>query len=118
MDIHEAEKILEDNFNARKGSFMYDLHERDNFDKKEFKSLIESFRVLAARAEAEKSLVQGRMVAFVHTKILEELLWNYTGSPYLKNVPDDLNEYVEAIGFAADGYFAGYVSGSADLLGR
>lgn len=116
MQIREAEKILNDNFNIREDTFMFFLHERNTFAELQFKQLYECMQVLAALPEEEKTIEQGRMVTFIHTKFLEELLWNYNGVEYLRSVPDNINEFVEALGFCVDGYFAGYTTKLEDIL--
>lgn len=117
MDVHEAKKIIDENFECAENSFMFQLHEKDEFSQEGCKMLIKAVLSLAKAPEGEKPPELSRRIVFVQTKFLHELLWNYYSNSCLSGVPDELEQYVEAFGYAVDGYFQGYAPGFDMLFG-
>lgn len=117
MDVHEAKKIIDENFECAENSFMFLLHERDEFSDEGCKALIKAVVALAKTGEKDKTPELSRKIVYVHTKFLHELLWNYYSHSTLSGVPDDLAQYVEAFQYAVDGYFQGYALEFDTLFG-
>lgn len=68
--------VLVANDNAKEGSFVHALHERDVFDERTFWALYEAMAVIAETQPRTRGRETRRMAAHVHTEILMHVIYH------------------------------------------
>ena len=104
MTLADAQTILQRNANAAEGSFLFWLHEREQFDRASFWRLINAGIITGSIISAERDEV--RWPAFqIYDGAMRQILWHY--SPHdqcrIEYMPGpNLNEYLERLLWALE----------------
>ena len=97
--MEDALYIIKKNYYAADRSFMFYLHERDRFCRKELTE------------NCEFSRETGEMIRWVQLQTVLHLTYHFDSSDgyRIKNLPDDIWEILEDLRCAADVYFSKFV---------
>lgn len=95
----EALKILDDNYNGDRNSFIDQLHEKDIFNINEFRKLCNSIETLSKTCKGNSKITV--MVVFVYTQTLKHILYNFDPKDCseISNLPENYSEYIELIDY-------------------
>ena len=101
----DALKIIEDNYNTQKGSFLFYLRECSSYNKEAFQKLHDSIRA-AAEADIKVSETT-RQIAFIYGQILKSFLYHLdTNDDYkILNFPQNYNKIIEYLDKSVEYYF-------------
>lgn len=105
MDI---DQILNDNFEGKEGSFIYNLHEKNYFDKKMFieylECAIEMTNKSATTSERDEVLLK---IFKINNYIMRAFIYHLSplDSSYINNFPDhEVFDYVDGIKIILESY--------------
>ena len=106
IDMQDAIKIREDNYNIANDSFLFFLHERDRFCAEKFEALCQSVEALASCCD-DRDLT--RKITFCYQAILKELIWHFNpnDSSVIADVPENYMEYLEMFDCALARFYIG-----------
>jgi hypothetical protein len=98
MTLKQALAILAANDAGKEGSFIYELHERDNFDRPSLWMLITAMAIIAAQRPDERHAQTREQAFHIYDYVLSRLIQH--GSPQggsgLRRVPGrNLHDYLE-----------------------
>jgi hypothetical protein len=77
MTPKQALAVLAANDTAAKGSFVYQLHERDNFDRASFWKLFTAMTIVTGLPPAERGLAAQEQAFHVYEYILKSAIYHY-----------------------------------------
>lgn len=100
-----AKNILEDNVEAKNGSFLYYLREKSEFNKEAFKKLYGAVRGLADD-EVEISRT-AQQINYVYGQTLKCILYHFDKNDEFKisNLPDNYSKLIEYLEKNVEYYF-------------
>ncbi len=107
--MEDALYIIKKNYYAADRSFMFYLHERDRFCRKEYNKLVNCINELTENCEFSRET--GEMIRWVQLQTVLHLTYHFDSSDgyRIKNLPDDIWEILEDLRCAADVYFSKFV---------
>lgn len=102
MSIRFKNHIIEENYNCKEGSFMFYLHERDEFDTEELMKLCDSIE-----KNTEKNDIITNQLFCIQSQILRHIIYHFDSNDLsqIKNLPDNYMEYIELLEDAINKYF-------------
>ena len=102
----DAKQILQDNFEEKKGSFLYFLHEKSTFDKEAFRQLHDSIRAVAE--ENVEISRNAQKIATIYGSILKCFLYHFDKNDKYKitNLPENYNKMIEILEKSVEYYFS------------
>ena len=105
MEIRNARKIISDNYNCNKNSFIYFLHEECYFSIEKFWEYYESITVFVGGME--KNPETTKQIVHSYQRILKEIIFHFDpmDAAVIDNFPDNYNDYIERIEFALLAYY-------------
>ena len=100
-----ARDILEDNVNAKNGSFLHYLHNKSEFNVDSFKKLYAAIRVLADEEVGISRAAQD--INYVYGQILKCLLFHFDENDEFKinNLPENYSKLIEYLDKSVEYYF-------------
>ncbi len=110
--MNNDQRILEDNYNIADESFLYYLHEKNQFNIESFWNLYDSI-VELRKADCEEKFNMDliRKLNFIYKSILQLFLYHMDSKDeyYIEKFPqEDYNLYIERLDGAIDGFYGGY----------
>ena len=92
-------EIIQNNIEGKENSFIYFLHEEGVFDEKLFHVYFENVNLLDIEKDSREVI---KKVIEVNEYIYRNIIYHFDikDSHVLKNLPQNLNEYIEIIDFA------------------
>jgi hypothetical protein len=108
----ESEKIIDNNFDVKEGSFIYYLHEKSIFDKDSFQDLLSAINTLNKYYFKRKSLprILCRKIVFISTSF-NTMLHTYLDTNFRKDYRNHIYlehfKYNEKLDSAIDYFFNG-----------
>ena len=105
MTLENARKIISDNYNCNKNSFVYFLHEESYFSIEQFWKFYES--IAAFVGVTEKSSEITRQITQNYQRILKEMIFHFdpTDGSVLDNFPENYINYIERIDLVLLAYY-------------
>lgn len=110
MDKKTAFIVLDNNYECKESSFIYDLYENDFFSNQHFWDCYDSIMALAKEALANGRDIDTAMkITFVYQRILKEIICHFDEMDCSRkeDFPDNYVEYLERLDGAIDAYFRG-----------
>ena len=106
--MESALKILERNYRAEEGSFMFCLHEKDAFDRKEYNKLVNCIDELTEDCDFSRGT--GEMIRSVQLETVLHITYHFNPADgyVIKGLPEDIFDLIEDLRCAADRYFNGF----------
>ncbi len=107
--MEDALYIIKKNYYAADRSFMFYLHERDRFCRKEYNKLVNSIKTLTEVGDFSRRTEQ--KIVDIQLQTVLHLTYHFDSSDgyRIKNLPDDIWEILEDLRCAADVYFSKFV---------
>ena len=105
MKIESARKIILDNYNCNKGSFVYSLYEECYFSIEKFWEYYESIAALVGVYEKSSEIT--RAITDSYQRILKEMIFHFDPMDVavMDNFPENYTAYIERIDFALSAYY-------------
>lgn len=101
-----AYSIIDKNYNAEEGSFLYYVHERDIFDTEELMKLCDGINELLIW---DKDVVE--KLFFIQTQTLRHIIYHFDSADQseMGNLPDDYWKYIDMLEDSISKYIKGAV---------
>lgn len=105
MTIKDAKKIISDNSNYEKDSFVCYLYEEGYFSIEKFWEYYDSIAALIG--EKEKDAETTRKITQSYQNILKEFIWHFDPNDIadIKNLPENYTDFIERLDFALTAYY-------------
>ena len=110
-----SELTIDNNFDAREGTFMYYIHENNIFDGRECFKLIEAIRNIALKYNRKKPLPReiSRKISFLNTQFNQKIFY-YLNDKFKEDFDNHVYlehyKYLERFCDAVEGFFVGFSS--------
>ncbi|WP_141505671.1 Imm41 family immunity protein [Paenibacillus luteus] len=110
----KAVEVLKSNYEGTENSFIYFLHEQNNFNQEAFWDYFNCIVDITDETSNQNNLNRdlSQMVSKTYTFIMRSLLWHFHPKDLymVENIPEkNLHLYIERLEFAYLGYFTGKV---------
>lgn len=108
MTIEAARKVLSDNYECRKNSFIYSLYEKCCFSVEKFWEYYDSIAVLSGLSAGEKNAELTMQVTETYQRMLKEIIYHFAPDDLavIDNFPDNYNAFIDRIDLAVSAYFS------------
>lgn len=100
--MNTPEEVIHHNFKGMKGSFIHDLHERNQFNHAAFKDYVQAIVLLTESAQSAEAVdrVLMEQVFMTYSYTLKSVMWHFdmNDQSVIDNLPEEqLFEYVDRL---------------------